>query len=322
MKKSVKLSLAAILLAVMTLAAALTASADIGPKPTAWIKLENAPETYYIDLLVNYDGQCRNIYEEEETTLDPVMFGVLKNFHLSDDTGDWYCALSHGTHIPLFGSVVPGNDDESRFSYFGLPNEFRIIIVTPDGKTRVSPVVKMSLYQQHFTVDYGTMNTDSPDNVTIGEKDNDITVKEKDDGKTIEGELTITSDEPSVVRSYVLQFLITCSLTLVIEMLWLFIFRMNFKKHWYKLVTVNVVTQLALTAALASLFVNSGHGGLTFIVVFFYEFVVTVVETAAYALWLRGEKMWKRVVYAVSANVLSAVAGGFLLVTLYKLLWT
>ena len=43
------------------------------------------------------------------------------------------------------------------------------------------------------------------------------------------------------------------------------------------------------------------------------ELLIMIIEAAAYSVIMRKERLWKRIVYAVTANVASAVIGGFLL---------
>lgn len=266
------------------IAAALTVSADLGPKPSLTITLENAPETYYLDLLVNYDGDYDNIYGEEEAGLDEKMFGILKDYNADG----WYPALSHGTSTPLFGTVVPSEENVSKFSYWGLPDTYRIIVVTPDGSVRVSDVMKMSVYQESISFDYDTMTA---------------------------------TEKPNVVLSYVLQFFSTFIPTLIIEVLLLFAFGISFKHNIIKVIVVNFATQLLLTAVLANTFLTSGYSFLTFIMFIPLEVGIVAVESLIYAFWLKTDKVRTRIFYALAANIASAVAGGFLLNIINNLIW-
>ena len=54
------------------------------------------------------------------------------------------------------------------------------------------------------------------------------------------------------------------------------------------------------------------YGGFIFFFVML-ELVVMLIEAAAYLVIMKKERLWKRIVYAVTANVASAVVGGILL---------
>ena len=153
MKKSKKLVLAAFVCVVLLLSTVISVSADLGPKPEIWIKLENAPAKYYMDLLVDYDGEYKNLYEEEIKSFDENMWNALSAY---TDNG-WYPALAHGTNVPLFGTIVPGENNESVFSYWGVPDRFRVIVVDGDGNVKTSGIIEKKYYQEHISLDYNSM---------------------------------------------------------------------------------------------------------------------------------------------------------------------
>lgn len=283
MKKSPKIFLLAVMCAVFMFSAALSASADTGPKPSLEITLTNAPETYYLDLLVDYDSDYQNIYGEEAASLDAKMFGILQNY--SED--GWHAALSHGTRAPLFGTVVP-EGNVSRFSYFGVPDTFKVIVVTPDGEVKVSGIVSMSMYQETMTVDYETM--------------------------------TVTSDS-NPAKSYILQFLSTFIPTIIIEVLLMLAFGIPFGKNIVCVLLVNFATQALLTAALAHYFITGGFSvwGLAFYALL--ELGIMLVEAIIYLFALKTEKRLTRVLYAVTANLVSLLAGGIMIYFIGSLIW-
>ena len=43
------------------------------------------------------------------------------------------------------------------------------------------------------------------------------------------------------------------------------------------------------------------------------ELLITVIEAVAYVIIMKKERLWKRIVYAVTANIVSATVGGILL---------
>lgn len=275
MKKRFKAFALATMVVFALVAAAVCVSADTGPKPSITIKTNGTVgEKYYLDLLIECDNGYPNLKDAEIAELDPEMFKTLSEY--TDD--GWYPAIAHGTPAPLFGTVVPEDDGTSRFSYFGTPDRFKVIIVTESGTVKVSDVVEKSVYQQVFSLDFA-----------------DMTVK--------------TSQ--SAAKSYLIQFASTFAPTLIIEFLLLFAFGLSPKKYWWAIIAVNLATQLFLTLVLAC---NPGilYGGFIFLFVML-ELVVMLIEVAAYLVIMKKERLWKRIVYAVTANVASAVVGGILL---------
>ena len=275
MKKRFKAFVLATMVVFALVAAAVCVSADTGPKPSITIKTNGTVgEKYYLDLLIECDNGYPNLKDAEIAELDAEMFKTLSEY--TDD--GWYPAIAHGTPAPLFGTVVPEDDGTSRFSYFGTPNRFKVIIVTESGTVKVSDVVEKTVYQQVFSLDFA-----------------DMTVK--------------TSQ--SAAKSYLIQFASTFFPTLIIEFLLLFAFGLSPKKYWWAIIAVNLVTQLFLTSVLACNPVIL-YGGVIFFFVML-ELVVMLIEAAAYLVIMKKERLWKRIVYAVTANVASAVVGGILL---------
>ena len=275
MKKRFKAFVLATMVVFALVAAAVCVSADTGPKPSITIKTNGTVgEKYYLDLLIECDNGYPNLKDAEIAELDAEMFKTLSEY--TDD--GWYPAIAHGTPAPLFGTVVPEDDGTSRFSYVGTPNRFKVIIVTESGTVKVSGVVEKTVYQQVFSLDFA-----------------DMTVK--------------TSQ--SAAKSYLIQFASTFFPTLIIEFLLLFAFGLSPKKYWWAIIAVNLVTQLFLTSVLACNPVIL-YGGFIFFFVML-ELVVMLIEAAAYLVIMKKERLWKRIVYAVTANVASAVVGGILL---------
>lgn len=275
------------------------ARADMGPKPSLTLIVENPPEgEYYLDLLVDGDGQHQNLTGEKLDALDPEKLALLKEY----DAGGLHAALASGTRVPLFGNVTgvkEGGAMVHRFSYHGVPEKFRVVIVTPDNQVLVSQAVEKTVFQQTMTMDYGTMEVDSsprPDNRDYY-------------GTNMQFHLQ------SPVLSYLLQFLSTCIPTLLIEGLLLLLFGYSFKKSGKPFLKINLLTQLLLTL------VTALAGGLNavvgMIVIVPAELAVTWIEAAYYTRRLTEKSRGRAAAYAVCANVLSAAAGYFIIVWEY-----
>ena len=235
-----------------------TASADTGPKPAVTITVINAPEgVYYLDLLQQDDP------------------GLLEGLERWEDEG-WYPALIHGTYPPLFGELVPGEDGTHHFTYFGLPETFRIAVSSASGAQATAEPFTRTVFYTHLTYDW---------------ESNSITAATSPTG------------------FYALQFLSTLIPTLVAEgiLLWLFGFRT--KRDWLVFLLVNLVTQAALHILVGSAILSVGAHYLYYLMLLPVEVLILLVEAIAYRFLLRDQKPGRRVGYAICANLASYAAG-------------
>ena len=136
------MSLAALLL---TLAALLTvpALADSGPKPLLIVRVENGPEEpYYLDLLAEGDPNPKymdycldwNYSEEERAALDPQLLQALRD---AVPKG-WYACVAQGNQGTPIYAKLNGDGNIHSFSYVGVPDTYRVIVVTKSGESWVS----------------------------------------------------------------------------------------------------------------------------------------------------------------------------------------
>ncbi|MET0018115.1 hypothetical protein [Oscillibacter sp.] len=276
------MSLAALLL---TLAALLTvpALADSGPKPLLIVRVENGPEEpYYLDLLAEGDPDPKymdycldwNYSEEERAALDPQLLQALRD---AVPKG-WYACVAQGNQgTPIYAKLT-GDGNIRSFSYVGVPDTYRVIVVTKSGESWVSEPITRHALQCSAKVDWAK--------------------------KTI-------SVAPTWV-GYMLQFLATCVPTLVIEALVLLLYGYKWKTSWKPFLTVNLVTQGALSLYYSVTIVRHG---MSFWFLFLFvpaEVVVAVAEALLYRRFLTGQSKTRAVVYGLTANAASAVIGFFL----------
>ncbi|MDR1629013.1 MAG: hypothetical protein LBS36_02200 [Oscillospiraceae bacterium] len=260
------------------------AAADMGPKPGLTVKVKNAPdELYYLDLLVKSESRYENL-GEERVNYDQAMLAVLDQYH---DDG-WRPALTAGTSTPLFGKLTGSEQNGQmvhRFSYYGVPAEYRVILVTQSGTIRVTDPLERKTFQSTVVYDYAT-------------------------GETV---------TPAVPPAYLVQFLVTCIPTLLIEGLVLLLFRYRLKKNFKVFLLTNVATQVALTALLGSVLIFGGSFGGKLLLLPI-EACITLAEALIYKNKLKGYSARRAVAYAVCANAASLLAGWFLIDPLYALL--
>ena len=273
------------------------AFADSGPKPQLTVRVENAPqEPYYLDLLAegdwnesgesSYDGVDWS-YHGKENTLDPALLTSLRD---NVPTG-WHACVAQGTTgAPIHGELYSESTDASGndlhvFGYHGVPSTYRIILVTQSGKVWLSDELERRVLQSSVTVHWA----DNPESTTV----------------------TV----PSTVTGYLLQFLATLVPTLLIEGALLLLFRYSWKKNWKVFLLVNVLTQGFLAVASVSV---TAHSGVSAWYLFFFllpaELVVMLVEVFLYSGrgLLTGHSKGRAALYAVTANLASAVLGYYL----------
>lgn len=246
------------------------ASADMGPKQSVTITVTNAPEgIYYLDLLHQEDVDYSNVDLEE---YDPALLEGLRSW----EGEGWYPSLVHGTNLPLFGDLTPGTDGTHTFSYYGLPDTFRIAVSSADGAQATAEPFTRTVFHTELVYDYES-NTITRSTSTVG--------------------------------YYLTQFLSTFIPTLVVEgiLLWLFGFRS--RRSVAVFLIVNLVTQAALHILVGSAILSVGAHYLYYLMLVPVEVLILLVEAIVYGLLLRDRKPGRRVGYAVCANLASYAAG-------------
>lgn len=252
----------------------LTVFADMGPKAAVTVVVEHPPEELcYLDLLTDRPGDYDNL-GEERADLDPELLALLRS---CEDEG-WYPALSGGTGVPLFGSLTGEKREDGalvfRFSYFGVPNPFRVMLVTESGEVRTSEVLTRQVLQTTVTFDY----------------------------------VSDSWQMPGSWRLYLRQFLSTCIPTLLIEVLLLLAFRFPLKRNLLPVILMNLCTQIFLTATLGRQIIVSGPAFYYFMLAL-AELLIFAAECIGYAFLLKGQPRKRRVAYALTANACSMAAG-------------
>ncbi|MFA9422604.1 MAG: hypothetical protein ACERLG_03440 [Sedimentibacter sp.] len=262
------------------------AYADIGPKDKLTVHVVNPPdELYYLDLLAQDTNTYNNFYNEGER--EAFNQNMVKLLYSYENEG-WRPALVEGTGGPMWGDLVgkySGNDMIHTFEYVGVPDKYRIIIVTESGKVSVTDAYTRKSLQSSITYDYSN------------------------------GRVTV----PPVLLSYILQFLTTCIPTLIIEGIILVLFGFKIKENWKVFLIVNLVTQIGLTLTLGASLIHNGP-----VTVYFMQFPaeigIIIIETFLYGKLLKGKSVRQRHIYGITANLLSWAVGFFLLSYQYQLL--
>lgn len=268
----------ALLLAVLLL---LTTAvfADMGPKPQLTVIVEHAPsEPYYLDLLAEGDYKYNILYYAEDKALDPDLLAAFR----AEIPDGWHACIAEGTNgAPIFGSLTGepvGSTMQHRFSYFGVPDTYRILAVTASGEVFLSDVLTRPALQSSVTVDW-TAKTAKP---------------------------------PLRSEGYLLQFAATFVPTILIELVVLLLFGFKLKENWKPFLLVNLVTQGLLHGYFALFAVNNGVGLGYFMLFLPAELVIALLEAFIYSAVLKGRSKRRAFLCGICANVCSAALGYFL----------
>ena len=298
MKKSLRTGIL-LLLAMMLLT--VSALADSGPKAQLTVKVENAPsEPYYLDLLEKgdyqghtygsgdgddtYSGLDWSYSEEEIAALDDELLDALR----AAVPEGWHACTAQGTNgAPMWGDLIGSDAGGVRlhsFRYHGVPDTYRIILVTKSGESWVSDTLHRATLQSSATVDWAAR----------------------------------TANVPSPAMAYALQFLCMLLPTLLIEGVLLLAFGYRSRRSWLVFLLVNLVTQGGFALYLAVTVLNHGVSGWSLLFYLPIELIITVVESLLYRRLLT-ERSWERAVgYAIVANVCSATVGLLLIDPLWR----
>ncbi len=257
-----------------------TVHADAGPKPTVTVQCSNMPvgQQVYLDLLIEDPpleaGAGFTLGGADEAQYDAEMLETLRQYSVDG----WRPALATGTGAPLWGElrcgVQPDGTASSTFSYFGLPDRFKVIAVSEDGAVAVSGVVERKAFESTVAFDYAAQ-----------------TARERNVPVQLAGQLALT-----------------LAVTLLVEGLMLLLFRFSFQLNWKPFLFVNLGTQFALYALIAFATYNLGalFGVLAYL---FAEWLILVAETLLFVALLKGQSKLRRAVYGITANLASFVAG-------------
>ncbi len=249
-------------------------SADMGPKPSLTIHCDNMPNTMcYLDLLVEnpYSG---DVNLNMNNTYNQELIKKLKDYNVDG----WRSAMLNGSGAPLFGDIVCNIKDgkcTQNFSYFGTPDKFKIIVVTADNRTVVTKEIKRLAYNSTVHFDF-----------------------EKAE-----------ASEQYQFMSYVLQFLITCPSTLILEGIILLLFRFSLRQNWKPFLLINISTQILLYIVLFYQMTINGGTFTSFLFFMLAEIIIFIAEVILFSELLHQHSKKRRMSFALTANLLSFIAG-------------
>ena len=260
----------------------LPAHADGGPKAGLTIYCENLPEgEVYLDLLIdappflNEEGMRYGTYSwgEDPEHYDKDMLSILKAYNVDG----WRPALVTGVSNPIWGELrlkVKGGSATSHFGYFGVPDRFKIIVVTENGDVVVSNLIERKAFDSEVDFDFSTG----------------------------------VASERSPALQVVKQFALLLPVTLAVEMLILLLFRFSLKQNWKPLLLINLATQTALHIVIALAVI---WGGVTaaFMAYIGMEAAILIAEILLFIFLLKEHSKLRRAMFALAANAASFMVG-------------
>lgn len=281
------------------------AHADMGPKPSVTVDFENLPDERCYGTLLSayanygphaaYDGQSnwQNDYFIEHLSEEEVAIWR-KLVDYKDSDGYYF--------LQVFSQCRNGKDNGIYWGYYP-PSPFKILLYFPERDAFVSS----GIYERYAFHSYFSVNVSSDD-------------------------IDVTASTPQITarRSYdytweIISLIVRIIATVLIELGVAWLFKLRKKYQILTILTVNVITQIALNVTLY--LVNYYNGGFSmFITLFILEAFVFFIEMLIYpvifvprekpgACALYGDGSEKAltasvcVEYAISANLASLLLG-------------
>ena len=260
---------------------AVPAAADSGPEPALAVRVANAPDSlYYLDILER-DEPDMDLYTSWRDLPDPLDQALLDALLAAVPEG-WHACAAQGALRPMNGALFSENGVHT-FSYIGVPDEFRILMVAKSGQVFLSGPITRQVLQETVRVDWaaGTVSQRSP------------------------------------LVALLLQFLSTLVPTLLIEGVLLWGFKCLNRRNLKVFLLVNVATQLLLTGGLQLLFRSPGLLLLGFLPL---EVLILVAEALLYRRLFTADTRDRAANYAMAANICSAVAGFAIAINWWEIL--
>lgn len=258
------------------------ASADIGAKPSIYIKLVNAPENCYVALLDDWNNEDAPYNTE------------LRDFDPENETIDEYLenfSYERWTYFTSFWEnnyYKPNEKNAVTFDY-DVPDPFRILVIDEAGPVKVSEVFDKREFNASITYDYAAN--------------------------------TITEHYVGKLLSRIIQVLGYYLLTLVFEWIVFLLFKFpRNKRNIISFLVVNAITNIPYNIFRVYFLSRAGWPGL--FVAGFLEIIIMIFEAIVYSFALvtdKGEPGPKCFGYGIVANVFSVFMGMIMTITFFMI---
>lgn len=305
------------LLAVLVFVQPQTANADMGPKPSLNITFKNLSDKlcYATILSKNISTGPHSAYAPDKGYDYKNWVEHDSNYYNDEDYHNeeveriWQVFVdyqdSDGYYFLQLWWKLGGESNSLKWGYYP-PYSFKLLLYYPEQDVFVtSNVYERYAFDSYYTVDMSTANDLllNPDS-TVGDSH-----PNHDWNDFVELELENNYD----YLSEIVGLLLRIALTILIELLIALLFRIKGRKPLLTILITNAATQIALNVALNLIFYF--NGALAYLLFFvLLEIAVVIVEAIVYCFLLRknGVPIWKAILYALVANLVTAVAGYYL----------
>lgn len=281
-----------------------TANADMGPKPSIRITFTNMPdETCYVTILSQYESTGpHSAYDPEWDNRDYKYldhnYYDNPDYHNEELESIWQIFVDYKDvdgyyFLQLWGKC--DSDPESHgfnWTYYP-PYSFKLLMYYPEHDIFVaSAIYERYAFDSYYTVDMKGVDLSSIDQTQLVLTEQLVLKK--------------SYDYTGEIISLVCRIVLTIAIEIAIALL----FRIKGRKPLLTILVTNLVTQIALNVALNLLCYFDGF----LMLIFLYlplELGVIFVEAVAYSLILckQGVPIWKSLVYALVANIVSGGLG-------------
>ena len=250
--------------------------ADMGPKPASYITIKGI-EGDYVACFAAKEANGPNIDYETWLEYQDEAWNVKYNpiMEYKDDEGfKW---IDH--------YYTCNGDTEISFTYY-CPSVYKIVIYQNDVLYKVTEALEMYAYTTYYEIDFSSGTIDTP------------------------GDVKVTNTYNYLKESLGLLFRIV--VTLLIEILVFYLFRLYTKRNFNVVLIINLITQIFLNVAVNITNYTSGSLGAIFLL-FTLEFIILIIEFIAYQFLLKDKNRLLIIIYPLIANLLSFGLGFVLL---------
>lgn len=279
MKRLMKFfSITLLLFVIIFITSPVKTKADIGPKPSLTVKVTGANAKKYTITFIGTRARGPNITYEQwrEHQKDDYHLG---DYHPIMEYVDSEGYMWVGHHQTLEG------DGEFTWGYYP-PRDFKILILTEDGKFYSSKALSAYAFNSYYKIDFNKLSFDEAKNI---------------------GQINFVKNNYNYGLE-IISFLIRLSLTIGIELALALLFRYRSKRHLVIILITNAITQLFLNIGLNLV---TYFQGILLALIFYTvaEIFITLTESIFYATMFKKEGSFKAFMYGVVANVLSFGVG-------------
>lgn len=270
--------------------------ANSGPPANIEISIINFDMDFSFDFLIHRDNPLTEaeisaaktlINEQEYYAFDNTYF--TEDYAEYQDSEGYVSGLLYGDYNHFFLNKYNPEKYYVR-AWMDLPREFKILLYTAEGKIITSELITMSQFDFRLTYDLTSVDMSSH--------------------QTNAGTISGFIGNPWKNTTTWVNFLLRLSLTLFIEIVILALFQ--FKKKWtfYKIILLNIVTQVVLNIVLISVFYLSYDNSYSYVFTFIVgEIMVFLVEGIFTVLFIKEKRTWIKMMYSFVANATSLIVG-------------